>query len=72
MSNPENARQAIIEGLKLGPGILEDFVYGISPEQLQRKRGEGFWSLYEHVEHLALTQLMLYKGLELCAGCWLY
>jgi uncharacterized damage-inducible protein DinB len=64
MLNPTNARQALIDGLKLGPGILEDFVSGIPEEQLQRKRGEGFWSLYEHVEHLALTQLMLCKRLE--------
>jgi hypothetical protein len=64
MPNPDEARQALIAGLKLGPQILEDFVSGIPEQQLHRKRGEGFWSLYEHVEHLALTQLMLYKRLE--------
>ena len=65
MSNPDNIHQALINGLKLGPPILEDFVLGIPEQRLHRKRGEGFWSLYEHVEHLALTQLMLYKRLEL-------
>jgi uncharacterized damage-inducible protein DinB len=64
MPNSNNARQSLIEGLKLGPQILEDFVLGIPEDQLHRKRGEGFWSLYEHVEHLTLTQLVLYKRLE--------
>ncbi len=64
MPNPDNARRSLIEGLKLGPGILEDFVSGIPEGQLHRKRGKGFWSLYEHTEHLALTQLMLHKRLE--------
>jgi uncharacterized damage-inducible protein DinB len=55
---------ALVEGLKLGPDILEDFLSGIPDEQLRRRRGEGFWSLYEHAEHLAVTQLMLFKRLE--------
>ena len=65
MLKPTKDHKTLIEGLKLGPQILEDFVLGIPEDQLQRKRGEGFWSLYEHIEHLALTQLMLYKRLEL-------
>jgi hypothetical protein len=60
----DNAHRALLEGLKLGPRILEDFVGGISEALLHRKRRERFWSLYEHVEHLALTQLMLFKRLE--------
>jgi hypothetical protein len=64
MGVDENARRALTQGLKLGPRILEDFVEGISETQLHRNRGEGFWSLYEHVEHLAVTQLMLCKRLE--------
>ena len=64
MSNPDNIYQTLIDGLKLGPQILEDLISGIPANQLKRKRGKGIWSLYEHVEHLALTQLMLYKRLE--------
>jgi hypothetical protein len=64
MPKTTNIREQLIQGLKLGPGILEEFVSGIPEEQLLRRRGQGFWSLYEHTEHLALTQLMLYKRLE--------
>ena len=64
MAKHDNTRQALLDGLKLGPTILEDFISEVPEEQLHRKRGEGFWSLYEHVEHLALTQLMLYKRLQ--------
>jgi uncharacterized damage-inducible protein DinB len=64
MSHPNKAHEELIEGLKIGPKILEDFVSGIPEAQLHRRRREGFWSLYEHAEHLAIVQLMLYKRLE--------
>lgn len=64
MSHPNKAHEELIEGLKIGPKILEDFVSGIPEAQLHGRRREGFWSLYEHAEHLAIVQLMLYKRLE--------
>ncbi|UCF96684.1 MAG: DinB family protein [Spirochaetaceae bacterium] len=64
MSDRDASHKALIQGLKLGSGILEDFLAGIPEAALHRKRREDFWSLYEHVEHLAITQLMLYKRLE--------
>jgi hypothetical protein len=72
MPNPDNARRSLIEGLKLGPGILEDFVSGIPEGQLHRKRGEGFWSLYAQygfkilVRHILLqASFHLYRMEEL-------
>lgn len=56
--------EALIRGLKLGPKVLEDFVADIPESELHVKRGEGFWSLYEHAEHLGIVQLMLHKRLE--------
>jgi hypothetical protein len=64
MSHPDKAHEELIEGLKLGPKILRDFVTEIPEAKLHNRRGDGFWSLYQHVEHLAIVQLMLYKRLE--------
>jgi hypothetical protein len=64
MSQPPQVHEELIQGLKFGPKILGDFVTEIPEAKLHNKRGDGFWSLYEHVEHLAIVQLMLYKRLE--------
>ena len=64
MSESEHVRGELIRGLKTGPSILEDFFSGIPEADLHKHRGKGFWTLYEHVEHLALTQLMLFKRLQ--------
>ena len=64
MDRKTGIREALVQGLKQGPVLLEDMVSGIGAEELQHRRREGFWSLYEHIEHLAVTQLMLFKRLE--------
>jgi hypothetical protein len=64
MSATRQDREELIQGLRLGPGILENFVSRVPARELYRSRKEGFWSLYEHVEHLAATQVMLHRRLE--------
>jgi hypothetical protein len=64
MSTTSQAREELIQGLRLGPGILEDFVTRVPAQELYRSRKEGLWSLYEHAEHLAATQVMLHRRLE--------
>jgi hypothetical protein len=64
MPHSNKAHGELIQGLKLGTKILEDFVSGVPEAQLHSRRREGFWSLYDHVEHLAETQSMLSKRLE--------
>jgi len=54
-----NSIPDILEGLKRSHSILSEFVQSIPDEQLVRKRGDGFWSIAEHVDHLADVQAML-------------
>ncbi|MCM0756203.1 DinB family protein [Desulfovibrio aminophilus] len=56
--------QAIMRGLRDSPAILAGFVREIPEDVLHRKRGEGFWSIAEHVVHLAAVQPMLAERLR--------
>ncbi|SPF39253.1 DinB family protein [Syntrophobacter sp. SbD1] len=49
----------LLEGLKRAPGILSEFVKSIPEERIFSRRGEGFWTIAEHVSHLAEVQPML-------------
>ncbi|EPR37047.1 DinB-like domain containing protein [Desulfovibrio sp. X2] len=49
----------ILDGLSRVPAILESFVRSIPEERLFRTRGEGCWTIAEHVAHLAEVQEML-------------
>ncbi len=49
----------LLEGLKRTPNILIEYVKAISENQLNVRRGEGFWTIAEHVSHLAEVQPML-------------
>lgn len=57
-------REALLAGLRGAPVILSAFVSTIPEERLDRRRGEGFWTVAEHVSHLALVQPMLLERLE--------
>ena len=54
-----NSIPDILEGLKRSHSILTEFVVSIPEDLLYRKRGDGFWSIAEHVNHLADVQPML-------------
>lgn len=53
-----NDKDAILRGLADSYAILSNFVAGIPEDALHEKRGEGFWSITEHVAHLAEVQPM--------------
>jgi uncharacterized damage-inducible protein DinB len=48
-----------MEGLRRNPLILREFVKTIPENKLHLRRGEGFWTIAEHVSHLAQVQPML-------------
>jgi uncharacterized damage-inducible protein DinB len=54
----------LIDGLKRSGRILAGFVETIPAEKMNLLRGEGFWSIAEHVSHLAQVQPMLFERLE--------
>lgn len=49
----------LLAGLGTTPKILREFVRTIPRERLDLRRGEGFWTIAEHVSHLAQVQQML-------------
>ena len=51
--------QYLLEGLSRTPTILSEFVRSIPEGKLDLRRGEGFWTIAEHVSHLAEVQPML-------------
>lgn len=57
--------EALIQGLRANPEVLENLIDCIPEPQLSVKRGRDVWSIYEHVNHLAQVQLMLFTRLEL-------
>ncbi len=58
------SRRELIESLKLYPAILKDFLAAIPPEKLHHRIGPGFWTIYEHLEHLVQTQEVIQQRLE--------
>ncbi len=55
--------ESILGTLELAPAILEDFVKGIPQTALTVARRTGFWTIEQHVFHLADVQPMLYGRL---------
>jgi len=53
-----------MKGLENTGPILAEFVRSIPTEQMNRRRGEGFWTIAEHISHLAQVQAMLLERLQ--------
>ncbi|MGB5423504.1 MAG: DinB family protein [Desulfobacterales bacterium] len=49
----------LLEGMRRTPVILSEFVKVIPEGIMDFRRGEGFWTVAEHVSHLAQVQPML-------------
>jgi hypothetical protein len=54
----------LLDSLKRSGPILAGFVESIPEEKRHRRRGEGFWTVAEHVVHLAQVQPMLMERLR--------
>lgn len=54
----------LLETLKRTPKILSQFVKAIPESKFDLRRGEGFWTIAEHLSHLAQVQPMLLKRIE--------
>jgi uncharacterized damage-inducible protein DinB len=49
----------LLEGLRKTPKILSEFIGTIPENKWDVCRGDGFWTIAEHVNHLARVQSML-------------
>jgi len=54
----------LVAGLKRTPRIITGFVESIPREKRHQRRGDGFWTIAEHVSHLAQVQPMLLERLQ--------
>lgn len=54
----------LLAGLRTTPRILREFVRTIPQERLDLRRGEGFWTITEHILHLAQVQRMLLERFQ--------
>jgi uncharacterized damage-inducible protein DinB len=57
-------RTELLGGLRQASEVLAQFVQTIPADQLDLRRGENFWTIAEHVSHLAQVQPMLLERLE--------
>jgi hypothetical protein len=56
-------RDEVIRALELGSVIFTDFIRAI-PEKTIMARRRDFWTIYEHIEHLAAAQVALSRRIE--------
>jgi len=54
----------LLKGLEHSGRILSGFVHGIPADKMNLRRGDGFWTIAEHVSHLAQAQPMLLERLQ--------
>jgi uncharacterized damage-inducible protein DinB len=54
----------LLDGLRQSGHILSEFVKTIPADKRNLRRGEGFWTIAEHVSHLAQVQPMLLERLQ--------
>jgi uncharacterized damage-inducible protein DinB len=54
----------LFDGLRRTPNILSAFVKTIPENKLELRRSRGFWTIAEHISHLAQVQPMLLARLQ--------
>lgn len=54
----------LLQGLRGTPEILSEFVKSVPKNKMDLRRGAGFWTIAEHVSHLAQVQPMLLDRLD--------
>jgi hypothetical protein len=57
-------RSSFINALKENSLILKQFIESMSDKEIHHKI-KNYWTIYDHLEHLVITQIMLLKRLEL-------
>ena len=58
----------LLDGLGRSGHILSQFVNTIPADKMNLRRGEGFWTIAEHLSHLAQVQPMLLERLQRFMG----
>ena len=56
--------QELLDGLSKAPQVLWAVVATIPAQRINRRRKEGYWTIGEHISHLALVQPLLLERLE--------
>jgi hypothetical protein len=54
----------LLEGLRRTPRILSEFAGTVPESKMDLRRGSGFWTIAEHVSHLAQVQPMLLERIN--------
>lgn len=54
----------LLEGLRRTPVILSELVGTIPETKMDLRRGDGFWTIAEHVSHLSQVQPMLLERIN--------
>ncbi len=54
----------LLEGLRRSPSILSEFINSIPEDRMNVRRGKGFWTVAEHIIHLAEIQPMLLERIQ--------
>ena len=57
-------RNDILEGLRRSGPILAAFIESVPAAQMNRRRGDGAWTIAEHTGHLAQVQPMLLERIR--------
>lgn len=57
-------RPDLLDSLRLSGRVLAAFVKAVPSEKLTLRRGDGFWTIAEHLAHLAQVQPMLLERLK--------
>jgi len=55
----------IIKCLINSPSILKDLIESIPKNRYYKSFNKGIWSIYENINHLVITQIMLLKRIQL-------
>ena len=54
----------LLEGLRRTPKVLSEFIKAIPASKMDLRRGEGFWTIAEHVSHLAHVQPIMLERFQ--------
>jgi len=56
-------KEIFIDALETNSQILDDFIGKMNSEEIS-KRINDFWTIYQHVEHLVVTQKVILNRLK--------